>query len=243
VLDRKPWKLWEAALLISPFVLSIVVAQFAQSQIPANAPPPVFSLGNFLLNSVVFLAYAACAVGILMSKYELSLDAVLGLKKGPLAQLLPTAFFIGFAIVPLMFILQMGCNLFFKSMGIAVEAQKSIQTLKSMDTPFQILLFSLMPVIQAPLVEEILFRGILFPSLRISVPRWVAYCAPAFLFSAVHLSLLNALPLFALALLLTWQYEKTGNLLCPVLTHAGFNLCNVLLARGIIPLEKIIPPS
>ena len=63
------------------------------------------------------------------------------------------------------------------------------------------------------------------------------------LFAVVHLSLLNLVPLFVLALFLAWQYEKTGNLLCPIMTHAGFNLCNILIATGVIPLQKLFPES
>ena len=243
VLNKKPWKFWEAILLVSPFILSIGFTQLAASKAPATGAPAEFSMGHFLLNSAIFVAYAACATGILMSKYELNLNDVFGAKSSPLIELLPTAFIIGFAIVPIMLLLQMGCIFLFKQMNISVEAQQSIQTLKSFNTPTQIAVFSIMPVIQAPLVEEILFRGILFPSMRFNTPRWLAYLFPALLFAVAHLSLLNLAPLFVLALFLAWQYEKTGNLLCPILTHAGFNLCNILIATGIIPLHKLFPVS
>jgi len=243
VLNKKPWKLWEAILLVSPFILSIGFAQLAASRAPGTSAPAEFSMDQFLINSAIFVAYAACATGILMSKYELNLNDVFGVKTGSLIELLPIAFIIGFAIVPVMLLLQIGCIYLFNQLNISFEAQQSIQTLKSFDTPTKIAVFSIMPVIQAPLVEEILFRGILFPAMRVNAPRWLAYLFPALLFAVVHLSLLNLAPLFVLAIFLAWQYEKTGNLLCPILTHAGFNLCNILIAREIIPLQKLFPPS
>ena len=243
MLNKKPWKLWEAILLVSPFILSIMVTLFATNRASTTGAPADFSMGQFLFNSAIFVAYAACATGILMSKYELNLNDVFGVKTGPSIELLPIAFIIGFAIVPVMLLLQMGCIYLFKQMNISIEAQQSIQTLRSFDTPTQIAVFSIMPVIQAPLVEEILFRGILFPAMRFTIPRWLAYLIPALLFAGVHLSLLNLVPLFVLALFFAWQYEKTGNLLCPILTHAGFNLCNILIATGIFPLEKLFPES
>ena len=268
MLNKKPWKLWEAILLVSPFILSIGFAQLAASKAPGTSAPAEFSMDQFLLNSAIFVAYAACATGILMSKYELNLNDVFGVKTGPLIELLPIAFIIGFAIVPVMLLLQMGCLYLFKQMDIPVETQKVVENLRSFDTPTQIAVFSIMPVIQAPLVEEILFRGILFPAMLSpaprwlakvvamvsaeilqtpiilsTAPRWLAYFFPAWLFAAVHLSLLNFVPLFVLALFLAWQYEKTGNLLCPILTHAGFNLCNILIATGVIPLQNLFPES
>ena len=268
MLNKKPWKLWEANLLVSPFILSIGFAQHAASRAPGTSAPAEFSMDQFLLISAIFVAYAACATGILMSKYELNLNDVFGVKTGPLIELLPIAFIIGFAIVPVMLLLQTGCIYLFKQMNISIVTQESMRTLESLDTPKEIAVFSIMPVIQAPLVEEILFRGILFPAMLSPAPRWLAYlCAkvtaeilqtpimlstaprwlayffPAWLFASVHLSPVNFVPLFVLALFLAWQYEKTGNLLCPILTHAGFNLCNILMATGVIPLQKLFPPS
>ena len=220
-----------------------MVTLFAANRASTTGALAEFSMSQFLLNSAIFVAYAACATGILMSKYELNLNDVFGVKTGQSIELLPTAFIIGFAIVPVMLLLQKGCIDLFEHLNISIEAQKSIQTLKSFDTPTEIAVFSIMPVLQAPLVEETLFRGILFPAMRSTAPRWLAYLITALLFAVVHLSLLNFVPLFVLALFLSWQYEKTGNLLCPILTHAGFNLCNILIATGIIPLEKLFPPS
>jgi membrane protease YdiL (CAAX protease family) len=243
VLDRKPWKIWEAALLISPFILAVAFAHIAAQRADGASAPPEFSLDQFLLNSAIFVAYAACATGILMSKYDLNLNRALGFKTGPLSELLPVAFLIGFAVVPFMLILQMVCIHLFQTLNIPIESQQSIRALRSIDSPLEVAVFSIMPVIQAPLVEETLFRGILFPALRSAMPRWLAFLIPALLFAIVHANLLNMVPLFVFALLLTWQYEKTGNLLCPILTHAGFNLCNILIATEVIPLNKLFPQS
>lgn len=243
MLDRKPWKIWEAVLLISPFILAVAFAHLAAQHTTGASTPPEFSLNQFLLNSAIFVAYAACATGILMSKYDLNLDLTLGFKTGPLTELLPVALLIGFAVVPFMLILQMACIHIFQKLNIPIEAQESIRTLQSIDSPLEVAVFSIMPVLQAPLVEETLFRGILFPALRSALPRWLAFLIPALLFAVVHANLLSVVPLFVFALLLTWQYEKTGNILCPMLTHASFNLCNILIATGVIPLDKLFSES
>jgi membrane protease YdiL (CAAX protease family) len=51
----------------------------------------------------------------------------------------------------------------------------------------------------------------------------------SFLFALIHLNAPIFLPLFALALALTWLYEKTEGLLAPVLAHSLFNAANLLL--------------
>ncbi len=51
----------------------------------------------------------------------------------------------------------------------------------------------------------------------------------SFLFALIHGSAAIFIPLFALALALTWLYEKTGNLLAPIVVHGLFNAVNLVL--------------
>ena len=81
-------------------------------------------------------------------------------------------------------------------------------------------------IVLAPISEEIIFRGILYPTVkRLGYPR-LALWGVALLFAAIHASLPIFLPLFLLAVALTLLYEKTGNLLAPIAAHALFNALN-----------------
>jgi len=81
----------------------------------------------------------------------------------------------------------------------------------------------------APLVEELLFRGILQQSIyyqyRSILP---AIVIPTVIFALFHVAYLFYLPalleLIVLALLLGWLMAKTANILIPILIHAVFNL-------------------
>jgi len=44
----------------------------------------------------------------------------------------------------------------------------------------------------------------------------------------IHLNAPTFVPLFALALALTWLYERTDNLLAPITAHALFNAANYM---------------
>lgn len=80
----------------------------------------------------------------------------------------------------------------------------------------------------APVAEEILFRGILYPFIkRMGYPR-LALWGTAFLFAAVHLNLVTFVPLAFLALVLIWIYEYSGNLLACIITHSLFNAANFI---------------
>jgi hypothetical protein len=47
------------------------------------------------------------------------------------------------------------------------------------------------------------------------------------LFALIHLDAAIFIPLFVLALGLTWIYERTGNLLASIAAHALFNAVNL----------------
>ena len=78
-------------------------------------------------------------------------------------------------------------------------------------------------VVLAPIAEEVLFRGILYPAIKqAGFPR-LALWGTTLLFAAVHMNLVTFMPLAVLALLLTALYERTDNLLAPITAHALFN--------------------
>jgi len=81
----------------------------------------------------------------------------------------------------------------------------------------------------APVAEEFIFRGILFPFVKqLGYPR-LAWLAPSLLFALIHASLPIFVPLFVFALGLTWLYATTGRLLTNILVHGLFNALNLIL--------------
>ncbi len=89
--------------------------------------------------------------------------------------------------------------------------------------PLQILIIFLAVVI-APLVEEMLFRGMIQTTLRSYVRRpWPAIILTSILFASVHANATHWPALFALAMGLGYSYEKSGSLFRPIFMHALFN--------------------
>ena len=81
-------------------------------------------------------------------------------------------------------------------------------------------------ILLAPVAEEILFRGILYPAIKQAGYPRLALWGAALLFAAVHANLVTFVPLTVLALVLTALYERTNNLLAPIVAHALFNALN-----------------
>jgi hypothetical protein len=96
---------------------------------------------------------------------------------------------------------------------------------------------SLVIVLIAPLCEEVLFRGFLYPVFRAHVGVRRAILLNALLFSLLHfnagLGLIGALylclPIFFIGVALAYLYEVRRNLVIPFTSHATSNLTSVAI--------------
>ena len=139
----------------------------------------------------------------------------------------------GAAVLPLLTLLTMLLNnasaWVITLLGGQPETQVAIQLIRSAEAPAQRFLFGFTAIIAAPVVEEILFRGLLYPTIKqAGFPRaglWVT----SVLFALIHFNLMTFVPLIFFALALVWLYERTDTLLAPILAHAFFNAVNFLL--------------
>ena len=120
-----------------------------------------------------------------------------------------------------------------QSLGDHAEPQKLV-TLIAEESAKQenigtLIFFVVMAVAVAPVAEEILFRGILYPAVKqIGYPR-LAAIGTALLFALFHVNLLTFASLTVVALGLIALYEFTDNLLAPITAHAVFNASNLIM--------------
>lgn len=77
----------------------------------------------------------------------------------------------------------------------------------------------------APLGEEILFRGVLFPGLRARIVLWKALLLSALAFAFSHsFSGIEVVYFLWVGLVLAWARHRTGGLLAPIVIHISINL-------------------
>jgi membrane protease YdiL (CAAX protease family) len=97
-------------------------------------------------------------------------------------------------------------------------------------------------VLLAPIVEETLFRGVLFGTIR-NKSRVTAYIVSALVFSVYHLwqyfvggfewsLLLYLLQYIPASVALCWCYEKSGTIWSPIVLHAAINLISIKVTFG-----------
>ena len=82
-------------------------------------------------------------------------------------------------------------------------------------------------LIEAPVLEELLFRGVLFGGLTKIMPIWPAILLSGLVFAVIHINAATLIPLWFLGAAFAWLYVRTGTLLAPMAVHLTFNAVNL----------------
>lgn len=87
----------------------------------------------------------------------------------------------------------------------------------------------IMIVLLAPIIEEVVFRGLFYAALKSYFPWFVSIIFSSVIFALIHGNILAFTLLFSLSLLLTFIYELYGKLFYPILIHSCFNISMLFL--------------
>ncbi len=113
-----------------------------------------------------------------------------------------------------------------------VDQQEAVKTLERSHGP-ELVLVILGVALVAPLVEELLFRGLLLRALLRRTTPLAAVLISSVVFAAAHLLDPSTLPLMAplllLAVISATRAVRTGELSESVLLHVGFNLLSAVV--------------
>ncbi len=101
-------------------------------------------------------------------------------------------------------------------------------TTQSFSTYGKVILFSFL-LLEAPIIEELLFRGVVFGGCAKIMPVWGAMFLSGFIFAFIHVNAATFVPLWFLGIAFAWLYARTGTLLAPMAVHFTFNAVNLIL--------------
>jgi len=94
-------------------------------------------------------------------------------------------------------------------------------------------------VIAAPILEELIFRGIILDGLLKRYSPTKSILISSLLFGLVHLNPWQFVTGFVLGIFIGWVYNNTKSLTTSIIIHASFNLTAYLL-RMSLDMEKLI---
>ena len=85
-----------------------------------------------------------------------------------------------------------------------------------------------------PILEELLYRGIVYNKLKEFNKPMVSIILTSLLFAIFHDNLLNAIYAFGVSFMFIYLYEKYKTLKAPIIMHMSLNITIVLMLRLII---------
>jgi membrane protease YdiL (CAAX protease family) len=182
-------------------------------------------IGNMLFPVITFQGAALVMVHFFLREHLTGWQEGFGFKLHPNRALL-TGVCVGILITyPVLRVNELSFYLFDK-LALHPQEQPAVQILRHAAGPLTRVLAGIATILIAPIGEEVIFRGILYPYVKRRFSQPIALWGTAVLFGAIHLNLSSFIPLILLALILIWLYEYTGNLLAPIAVHCVFNAAN-----------------
>ena len=85
-------------------------------------------------------------------------------------------------------------------------------------------LLALLGGVVAPLKEEILFRGLIYPPLRRALGRGKGMLLTGLFFATLHFDIVRFLPLLIGGVVLSWLYERSASIWPAVIAHGTWNI-------------------
>jgi len=140
-------------------------------------------------------------------------------------------------------LLQIFSGAVLEKIGVPVESQPAVEIFLGLKASWLRVCFGTFAVVVAPVAEEFIFRGMLYPFVKqLGSPRAALFGVSA-IFAAIHFDAGTIVPLFALALALTWLYEMTDNLLAPIAAHSLFNATNLVALYFLPQINEFLQKS
>jgi len=190
----------------------------------AFQPPDGF--GAVLMGTLGFQGVTWLLIGFFLRQHQVGWGKAFGFHGPQLSRTLLMAVLLGIAILPVAWGLQYLSVEVLSRLGWPPEEQVAVALISGAKSWWLKLYLGGFAVVLAPVAEEFIFRGMLYPFVKqLGSPR-SAFFGTSAVFALIHLDVDTLVPLFVLALALTWLYEKTDNLLAPIVAHALFNAAN-----------------
>jgi len=210
------------------FCLGLLIAGSLQKAgIAAFQPPDGF--GAVLLGTLGFQGAAWLLILFFLRQHQVGWREAFGFRGPRLPYALLIAVLVVVVLLPVALGLQQVSAVVLTRLGWPPEEQLAVTLLANTKSWWMRVYLGVFTVVLVPVAEEFIFRGMLYPFVKqLGWPR-LAWVGVSFAFALIHDDAATFVPLFVLALMLTWLYEKTDNLLAPITAHSLFNAANLVI--------------
>ena len=232
MLSPKPWRAEAVIQLVAGVFVCLCLGVLAAGLL-RQVGVPIFkspdSLANILMATLNFQGATWLLIFIFLKQHQVHWRDALGLRQTNLGKSLLLASGVLVLALPVVLSLQHFSALALGKLGWPAEDQRAVELIAGAKSVWLRGYLAFFAMVLAPVAEEFIFRGVLFPFIRqLGWPK-LAWFGVSFLFASIHANAPALVPLFVLALVFTWLYKKTDCLLAPIAAHSLFNTVNLVI--------------
>jgi len=232
MLSAKPWRteivtLFCAVQLFCFCLGAVIIGLLQQAGCAAFKSPD--GVGTVLLGTLSFQGVTWVLIYFFLRLHQTHWREFFGLRESQWPRALRLALLTVVLILPVVWLLQEAAVLVLEKIGLPFEPESAVALLAGAKSWWTRVYLGLFAIVIAPVAEEFIFRGVLYPFVKqLGYPR-CAWFGVNSLFAFIHMDAAAFVPLFLLALALTWLYEHTDNLSAPIAAHSLFNAANLIV--------------
>lgn len=228
MLSPKPWRPEEVLQLMALLFASMFIGVFLIGLVNAVSwlgavTQQVLSLA---IGTLSFHGVALLLTHQFLRRHEITWEQAFGFRTARLARTLGLALLVAVAVLPITGSLGYLSAKAMTALHLEPVVQAPVKMLQSGTSLATQAAIGFLAIVLAPFAEEVVFRGLIYPSLKQAGFPHLALWGTSFIFAAIHTNLMILLPLTFLAVVLTLFYESSDNLLGPVVAHGIFNFVN-----------------
>jgi membrane protease YdiL (CAAX protease family) len=224
-LVRAKWRLESALQMLAWWLIWVCSMFLLASALQAftGAVTGEHSILSLVVSSLSLHGSVLVLVPFFLRRERIALSEAFGFSVGIRRALLMGAV-AAFFFIPVGYLLQHASSWIITTMLHQVPMQEqAVQVITENRAWIKRAWLAVFAILIAPVAEETLFRGILYPTVKqMGYPR-LAMWGVAVLFGLIHFNLVALVPLTLFGIVLALLYERTGNLLSSILAHSLFN--------------------
>jgi len=234
MLSVKPWRPEAVCLFLAAQFICFLSGGLSALLLQKAGVPgfkDLYDFGSIFLETFCFQGMTCILMGFFFYFHGLAWHDALGFGKKNLPAALLLALGTVIILLPLTYWLQGASSLVMEKMHWIPKDEPAVTLVNNATSRAEEIYLALYTVVLVPVAEEFTFRGLLFPFVKqLGFPK-IAWLGVSLLFALIHWNLPTLIPLFVLALTLTWLYDFTDNLMAPIFAHALFNVAGFVLLK------------
>jgi membrane protease YdiL (CAAX protease family) len=244
MVGEKPWKLDAVARLflgvMTTFCLGALLAGLV-GHFTSDWPKAQNDFWQIVICALFLEIPALAWIALFLRHCDIDWKEAFGLDRSSPVTAAAYGILAAALFVPVAWVLEMLSRYLLQLAHVNPQDQAAVQELQDPSlTVAEKVILGVIMIVFAPMVEEMLFRGILYPALKQTGGWRLALWVSSALFALVHFNVETFVPLLVFALVLVRLYESFENLLAPIVAHSLFNMANFLMVIFDKQIERIL---